>query len=145
MNPYRNNKVDQWSAILRLLALVAAPFIWFGSNQFSVDGFSFQVPSRLWLAWMLSLAVTLLELIYAHSGNQLSFEMKLLCGIGYLYGIGTNIVGVWQAQGGVDVTVHPEAGLMPLVLGALLDLAPEWMWRYGLGMEAGGVLEKRGA
>jgi len=82
--------------ISRLLAGITAIGIWYVSYVFSVDGFGMLSPHQeyLWIGKFLAFAITAYELIWngmKTRDNETMYWVGLGC---YIYGIGTNILGV---------------------------------------------------
>lgn len=52
--------------------------------------------------------------------------------LSYAYGIVTNIVGIWAAQGSPDFAANPMGLIFPVILGLFLEIAPEPLFLWGL-------------
>lgn len=117
--------------ILRLACAGTALGLWMVSVNFSYEGFNFEVPDMSWMAIVLSLAVTVLQLVWSKLGA--SANMTLMIGglLAYIYGIYTNVMGITQAQsatGEGNVTKY----VFPILLAVILEIMPEPMFVWGL-------------
>ena len=122
----------RYEQLIHLLACAVAVLLWFISVQFSVDGFAFILPKYKWMGYLLALSVTVIELVFNEEGMKHSLTVVAIGILSYLYGIMTNIMGVWVAQGGQDPSLNPIALLFPVVLGFFLEVAPEPLFIWGL-------------
>jgi hypothetical protein len=122
----------RYTQLIRLTAILVALVLWFISLQFSVDGFNFIVPKYQWMGYLLAVSVTILELVFNEAGMKHSLTLIAVGIVSYLYGIATNITGVWVAQGSPDLTGNPFAILFPALLGFFLEVAPEPLLVWGL-------------
>ena len=123
---------QRYGQLVRLLAVLVALLLWFISVQFSVDGFNFILPKYRWMGYLLAIAVTVIELVFNEEGMRHSLTLVAVGLVSYLYGILTNVVGVWAAQGSPDLTSNPFAMLFPALLGFFLEVAPEPLLVWGL-------------
>lgn len=115
----------RYTQLVHLLAIGVAIILWFVSVQFSADGFNFALPRFAWMGYVLALAVTVIELVFNEEGMNHSLTLVAVGLLAYLYGVVTNIIGIWAAQGSPDVAANPMALVFPVILGFFLEIAPE--------------------
>jgi hypothetical protein len=117
----------RYKQLLRLLAFLSATSLWGASVFFSHDGFAIQIPEYGWMGWVFALIVTALQIIWNSEGFE--HNLTILAGglIAYLYGIGTNVIGIFLAQGKTMdiVSDNPFALIFPLILGFIIEVLPE--------------------
>ncbi len=122
----------RYEQLIHLLAAGVAILLWFMSVQFSVDGFNFILPRYKWMGYLLALSVTVIELVFNEEGMKHSLTVVAIGLLSYLYGIMTNIIGIWAAQGSPDASTNPLLLLFPVILGFFLEVAPEPLFLWGL-------------
>lgn len=122
----------RYGQLIHLMACAVAVLLWFISVQFSVDGFNFILPKYKWMGYMLALSVTIIELVFNEEGMKHSLTVVAVGILSYLYGIVTNIIGIWVAQGSPDPGANPIVLMFPVVLGFFLEVAPEPLFIWGL-------------
>lgn len=126
------DRMELWKTLMRILGALTAAGIWLVSVMFSVDGFSFKLPRYAAVGLILSLSVTALEMIFNEEGLKHSVTMVLLSLSAYAYDIGTNIIGIWVAQGGQDLSRDPGSIIFPFIVGVFIALAPEPLFAWAL-------------
>lgn len=132
----------RYEQLIHLLAIGVALVLWFLSVQFSADGFKFVLPNYAWVGYVLAISVTIIELVFNEEGMRHSLTLVAIGLLSYAYGIVTNILGIWAAQGSPDIAANPVAILFPLILGFFLEVAPEPLLLWGLmGTGARDLLE----
>ncbi len=122
----------RYEQLIHLLACGVAVLLWFISVQFSVDGFAFILPKYRWMGYLLALSITVIELVFNEEGMKHSLTVVAIGILSYLYGIVTNIIGIWAAQGSQDASANPIILMFPVVLGFFLEVAPEPLFIWGL-------------
>lgn len=122
----------RYEQLVHLLAVGAALVLWFISVQFSADGFNFVLPRYMWMGYVLALAVTIIELVFNEEGMNHTLTLVVIGLLSYAYGIVTNIIGIWAAQGSPDIAGNPTAILFPAILGFFLEISPEPLLLWGL-------------
>ena len=122
----------RYEQLIRLLAIGVAIVLWFVSVQFSADGFNFALPRYMWVGYLLAIAVTVIELVFNEEGMNHSLTLVAVGLLSYAYGIVTNILGIWAAQGSPDIAANPFAIVFPALLGFFLEIAPEPLLLWGL-------------
>ncbi len=122
----------RYGQLIHLLAAGVAILLWYMSVQFSVDGFNFILPRYKWMGYLLALSVTVIELVFNEEGMNHSLTVVAIGLLSYLYGVVTNIVGIWVAQGSPDLGNNPLLLLFPVILGFFLEVAPEPLFLWGL-------------
>lgn len=133
----------RYEQLIHLLAIGVALVLWFLSVQFSADGFKFVLPNYAWVGYVLAISVTVIELVFNEEGMKHSLTLVAIGLLSYAYGIVTNILGIWAAQGSPDIAANPVAILFPLILGFFLEVAPEPLLLWGLmGTGARDLLEQ---
>jgi hypothetical protein len=98
---------------------------------FSVNGFGIIMPKFQWVGWVLGLSVTVLEVVLLERGSAHKLTLFLGGAVAYGYGILTNVMGIWQAQGSPDLASNPFSLLLPILLGVFLEIIPEPLFFYG--------------
>lgn len=122
----------RYNQLIRLGAAVIAVLLWFVSVQFSVDGFNFILPKYRWVGYLLAIAVTMIEIVFNEEGMRHSLTIVAVGIVSYFYGVATNVMGIWVAQGSPDVTENPAVLVFPVVVGFFLEVAPEPLLMWGL-------------
>ncbi len=122
----------RYEQLIHLLAIGVAIVLWFISVQFSADGFKFALPRYAWVGYVLAIAVTVIELVFNEEGMNHSLTVVAVGLLSYAYGIVTNILGIWAAQGSPDIAANPIAIVFPALLGFFLEIAPEPLLLWGL-------------
>ncbi|MBI4674017.1 MAG: hypothetical protein HY741_20415 [Chloroflexi bacterium] len=122
----------RYEQLIHLLAVVVATVLWFISVQFSADGFKFVLPRYAWIGYVLAIAVTVIELVFNEEGMNHTLTLVTVGLLSYGYGIVTNIIGIWAAQGSPDLAANPLALLFPALLGLFLEISPEPLLFWGL-------------
>ncbi len=122
----------RYEQLVHLLAIGVAIVLWFISVQFSADGFKFALPRYAWVGYVLAIAVTIIELVFNEEGMNHSLTIVAVGLLSYAYGIATNVLGIWAAQGSPDIAANPIAILFPALLGFFLEIAPEPLLLWGL-------------
>lgn len=122
----------RYSQLIRLAAIAIAVLMWMVSVQFSVDGFNFVLPRYQWVGVLLAVAVTVIELVFNEEGMRHSLTIVAVGLLSYSYGVVTNILGVWVAQGAPDPTENPIKLVFPAIVGFFLEVAPEPLLMWGL-------------
>jgi hypothetical protein len=132
----------RYEQLIHLLAIGVALVLWFLSVQFSADGFKFVLPGYAWVGYVLALSITVIELVFNEEGMHHSLTLVVIGLLSYVYGIVTNILGIWSAQGAPDIASNPVGLLFPIILGFFLEVAPEPLLMWGLmGTGARDLLE----
>lgn len=122
----------RYTQLIRLSAVLIAVLMWFVSVQFSVDGFNFVLPRYRWVGILLAIAVTVIELVFNEEGMRHSLTIIAAGLLSYCYGVATNILGIWVAQGAPDPAASPMILLFPAIVGFFLEVAPEPLLMWGL-------------
>jgi hypothetical protein len=122
----------RYAQLIRMAAVAVAAMLWLMSIQFSAGGFNFVMPHYAWMGYALGIAITVLELVFAEEGMKHSLTISAVGMLAYAYGIVTNVIGIWAAQGSPDISNSPGSLLFPLVLGFFLELTPEPLILWGL-------------
>ena len=94
--------------------------------------------------YILAFGVTVIELVFNNDGKKHTLTL-FAAGVGaYLYGVYTNIVGFWLAQGspplGDDPLVALGRLLLPVGFGLFIEIVPEPLFLWGIGKDGGDVL-----
>jgi hypothetical protein len=122
----------RYEQLIHLLAIGVALVLWVISVIFSADGFNFVLPRFAWIGYVLAVSVTIIELVFNEEGMNHSLTLVAVGLLAYAYGVVTNIVGIWAAQGSPDIAANPIAIVFPTVLGFFLEIAPEPLLLWGL-------------
>jgi hypothetical protein len=123
---------QRYAQLIRMLAVAVAALLWLMSIQFSAGGFNFVMPHYIWMGYALGIAVTVLELVFAEEGMKHSLTLAAVGLLAYAYGIFTNVLGIWAAQGSPDLAANPAAVIFPVILGFVLEVTPEPLLLWGL-------------
>src|SRR4029079_9699838 len=107
----------RYEQLIHLMAVGVAIVLWFISVQFSASGFNFALPRYAWIGYVLAIAVTVIELVFNEEGMNHSLTLVAVGLLSYAYGIVTNIIGIWAAQGSPDAAANPVAIVFPVLLG----------------------------
>src|SRR5262245_22364730 len=113
----------RYEQLVHLMAVVVAAVLWFVSVQFSADGFKFVLPQYAWVGYVLAISVTVIELVFNEEGMSHSLTVVAIGLLSYAYGIVTNILGIWAAQGSPDIASNPISIAFPALLGLFLEIA----------------------
>jgi len=124
-------KREDYYLVLRVAAVVMALLLWYLSVFFSNKGFNFQVADMQWAAWILAASVTVIELVWTKQGFKPSPTLFVFGLAAYAYGIGTNILGIMEAQG-TSNSQNPISIVFPFVLGFFLEVIPEPLAIWGV-------------
>ena len=133
-------KDRRYNKIVRILAVVTAIVLWGISIQFSANGFNFQVPGYKIVGYLLGLAVTVIELVFNEDGQEHTITLLSVGILAYIYGVYTNIYGLWIARGSPDVLNNPVALGLPVILGLMLEIIPEPLLLWGMGLRVRDVI-----
>jgi hypothetical protein len=122
----------RYEQLIHLMAIGVALVLWFISVIFSADGFNFVLPRFAWIGYVLAISVTVIELVFNEEGMNHSLTLVAVGLLAYAYGVVTNIIGIWAAQGSPDIAANPIGIVFPIVLGFFLEVAPEPLLLWGL-------------
>ncbi len=122
---------QRYAQLIRMLAVAVAVMLWIMSIQFSAGGFNFVMPHYIWMGYALGIAITVLELVFAEEGMKHSLTLSAVGLLAYIYGVVTNVVGIWVAQGSPDASQNPLVLLFPILLGFFLEVTPEPLILWG--------------
>ncbi len=123
---------QRYSQLIRMLAVAVAILLWVMSIEFSADGFDFVMPHYRWMGYVLAVSITVLEMVFIEEGLKHSLTLVTVGLLAYLYGIVTNIIGIWIGQGSPDYTANPMVLLFPVLLGFFLEITPLPLMLWGL-------------
>lgn len=129
-------KQDRWMRLKKILAILVSVSLWLASMQFSYQGFNLAMPEMSWLGWVLAIAVTVIELVFNTDVQRLNLTLFAAGLLAYAYGIWTNVAGFFAVQGGTFETLksNPLSILFPLLVGVFLEVVPEPLFVWGLGV-----------
>ena len=132
---------QRYSLLIRVGAVSVAIIFWIISVVFSADGFNFIMPHYRWMGYLSATSVTVLELVFVEEGFEHSPTVAVVGLLAYVYGVITNVIGIWTAQGSPDASANPLVLVFPVILGLLVEIAPEPLVLWGLmGTSARDVL-----
>ena len=132
---------QRYTLLIRVSAVAVAIIFWIISVVFSADGFNFIMPHYRWMGYLLAISVTVLELVFVEEGFEHSPTVAAVGLLAYLYGVVTNVIGIWTAQGSPDASLNPLVLVFPVILGLLVEIAPEPLVLWALmGTSARDVL-----
>jgi len=124
---------DGYYMLKRLAAVLGAFALWGVSAYFSVTGLGFKAPSLFWVGVVLSVCITVIEMVFNEEGLKHGLTIMVAAICAYAYGGYTNVIGVMAAQGlptlaGADLfTIAFTIGL-----GIMLEIVPEAMFTWGV-------------
>lgn len=128
-----------YEKILRFLALISSVVMMTISAQFSVDGFAFQSPEKIYTGWMLAVILIVVELIFNNNPPDIEANdpmdarrayILLIAGlVAYGYGIATNISGILHSGKMPD---SPFDYIVPVALGLFIEIVPEPLMMWAL-------------
>jgi hypothetical protein len=129
-----------YEAILKILAVFSSIVMMFISAQFSVDGFAFQNPNKMYIGWMLAIILIIVEMIFnngvasvedAKDAQEVRRNTILLVAglVAYAYGIATNISGILHSGRMPDSYIDY---IVPIALGLFLEIVPEPLMVWAL-------------
>lgn len=119
----------------RVLSVVVALVVWGLSMRFSVSGFGSGISKdEMWLGWTLAIIITIIELIWNSSKDKTNLTIWVAGVICYIYGIGTNILGIlsWQGHNLEEAFQNPTYLIFPIVLGLFFEILPEPLFVLGV-------------
>lgn len=127
MNERQFNKLIRWG-----VGLIAVGG-WILSIRFSADGFGFQLPGFFLVGIFLGLMVTTLEVVLNKGIKSLTLRLGGI--LAYAYGWYTNFIGLSVAMGNPDFFSDPKQIAIPAVLGLFLEIVPEPLLLFALGIQ----------
>lgn len=123
------------------LAMIAGIVVWGISIYFSQLGFATDNARAAWLGWILGCVVTVVELVFNSPTNKLSMTLIFAGILCYGYGIWTNVTGFWDFNNpGVPFVALSQASIKTWFVGVLIEVLPEPLFMWGLGVDLGGDL-----
>lgn len=125
----------RFNIIIRILVAFVAVFWWVVSINFSANGFSFSLPQYIWVGYGLGLSGTVLELMFNEKSTGNSLVLRALGILAYIFGVSTNLLGVWLAQGQPNYLFNPMPGIVNMSLSLIIEVGPEPMLLWALGIE----------
>ena len=147
MGKTRNEEFD-WEYVFtnwlpRALALVSGAVLWYASIVYSVAGFGYASGGKHeWMGYAIaSFGVTTLEIVFNNGHHQGNQTATLLALVAYIYGIGSNVLGIWSDWGAPSQN-DPKLWITLVgaaTLGFLLEVAPEMLLNIGLGINSSGM------
>jgi len=121
-----------YESVLKVLAVISSIIMMYISAQFSVEGFSFQTPDKIYIGWMLAVILIIVEMILnngistadpSDAAEARRMTILIIAGlVAYVYGISTNISGILHSG---RVPDNPLDYLVPVALGLFLEIVPE--------------------
>jgi hypothetical protein len=116
--------------------------IWFAAFRFSVNGFSFEMREWEWVGYVFGFGVTALELAFSSeiSNRGTNFTIYMAGVASYVYGITTNVIGIWIAKGNSDLSGLLDPNnfveiVFVLIVAIIGEVAPEAMVVFALGID----------
>ena len=130
-------KFNMW---VRRVVMVFAIGAWLLSIYFSADGFGFQVPGFFLVGIFLGGLVTILEVVLNKGVKSMTLRLGGL--LAYGYGWWTNFIGLSVAMGHPDFASDPKQMVIPVILGLFLELIPEPLALWSLGINGHDVIAR---
>lgn len=134
------------SGPLRILALASGVIFLFLSIMFSANGLGFAVENKfaMLVGWVIGITFTVVEFVFNEEGTKHNSIMIIMMGIFcYIYGIYTNIVGLfaWSGIPNYDALLatieqNPLKLFLPLILSLIFELGAEPLILWGLTGDA---------
>lgn len=136
------DREDKYLGFKRVLAFVASIGLWFVSIYFSYEGFKFESNQILWFGVVLSLVVTVVELVFNTKIRNLNPTLLVTGIISYMYGVYTNITGFYVLQHGADLSefFNKTNWIIPMFAGIVCEVLPEALFAWAWGVFDGGDL-----
>lgn len=135
-----HDKEVLYNLLKRVVVLLGGLWVAWWSANFSVDGFGFSVPRFREAGWAFAVAIFGIELVANKEGFKNHLTLTVLAIGAYTYGILTNVVGVWTAQGSPDIARSNGLALVaPAAIGTLSEIMPEVMIAYAILGTTNGV------
>ena len=122
-------KKQTWNKISRIAAFFVSIAIWWVSINFSTRGFNLEVANMAWIGWVLGICVTVIEIVFNKPGINRNVTLWVVGLMAYVYGMYTNIVGIWAAQGSAPGAV---ALIFPAILGSVIEWIPEVLFVWAI-------------
>jgi hypothetical protein len=136
-NRFNSNKADAnvegkrqtWNKISRIAAFFVSIAIWWVSINFSTQGFNLEVANMAWIGWVLGICVTVIEIVFNKPGINRNVTLWVIGLMAYVYGMYTNVIGIWAAQGSLPGI---KAWIFPGILGSVLEWIPEVLFVWAI-------------
>lgn len=130
-------KFNTWvRRVVRIFAVGA----WMLSIYFSADGFNFQAPGFFLVGVFLGGLVTILEIVLNKGVKSMTLRLGGL--LAYAFGWYTNFIGLSVAMGHPNFLADPKQMVIPIVLGLFLELIPEPLFLWSLGIHGHDVIAR---
>lgn len=124
---------------LKLISQVFAIGGWILSIYFSANGFGFTAGGLYVVAgYFLGCLVTVFEVVLNNAGTKLPKTLSWICILAYIFGIGTNCLGIWQGRGGGTA---PFDIALAIVLGIILEVYPEPLYLFAIGARSPDLID----
>ena len=122
--------------VLRFLAVAFGVCALAISIWFNLLGFEFNLHGYTWLGIFAACLVTVLQAMLRNSWRTMGVGLFWLCFVAYVYSVTATIYGFYLASGSPDVTTNPLDMIIPVTLGLIFEISPEWIIVWGIGGES---------
>lgn len=117
---------QDYTKMLRLLAVVVSSALLAMSVKFSSEGFGFEMGGELiWVGTVLAIIISCIQIIWNHEGRKANPTIYIVGLMAYVYGIWANVSGIAGMRGGVDLLDDPLSFVFPVILGVFVEIVPE--------------------
>jgi hypothetical protein len=123
------NKKRIWDKLSRFAGIGIALIIGYVSWKFSVNGFNFEVPKMAWVGGVLATCIIGIEIVFNKDNVHANRTLWFAGVAAYAYGMYTNVLGIWAAQG---AHAGAKAWVFPVLLGVFIEWIPEPLFVWGL-------------
>ncbi len=135
-NIYNQNKNTlDIDAIRRWVSIIISLVLLLLSIKFSIAGFGDGVNQKdQWIGIVLAITVNGIELVWNGMGSKTNLTLWAAGMLAYLYGIYTNVVGIffWQGHNFEQGMAQPWLFIFPIIVGLFLEIVPEPLFIWGL-------------
>lgn len=131
------HKFNTW---VRRIVGAFAVGAWALSIYFSANGFGFQVPGFFPVGIFLGGLVTILEIVLNKGVKSMTLRLGGL--LAYAFGWWTNFIGLSVAMGNPNFMSDPKRMVIPVILGLFLELIPEPLALWSLGIQGHDVIAR---
>lgn len=113
-----------FSRVVRLMMAIVAVSFWIVSVIFSVEGFGFSAPDYKWVGYVLAIGILVFELMFNERPQHATTLLTAVGVLAYIYGVITNILGLWLAQNKPDYIAHPMLASVAIIFSLVIEIAP---------------------
>jgi len=130
--PPSTPELDSYRLLIRLAGVVAGLGLLVVSINFNNVGFQINAPGFVWVGIILSIAVTMIEVVFNEEGMRHSPTIIVIGLAAYAYGFYTNFIGILAGMGIVDIWAQVTRSGFAAVLAFILEVTPEALFMWGV-------------